>query len=235
VNRLAEGFSSSWVPYILVLGSLLGIAAAAALFPRARDDRSVGPLRAFAGGAAGLMVPVLILIAAWVLGSVIGELVTDEAIRELTGPLLRGEFLGALVFVVSAIVAFSIGSSWGTMGLMMPLALAFAFALDPSAGSAVMGSQLSLAIAAVFSGAVFGDHCSPFSDTTIVSSISTGVEPIDHVKTQLPYALVAAGVALLLGFLPAGLGWLPLVIAWLPGALALLVLVLWTGWRGAGR
>ena len=78
-------------------------------------------------------------------------------------------------------------------------------------------------VAAVFSGAVFGDHCSPFSDTTIVTSIACGVEPHDHVRTQMPYALITAAVAALVGFLPAGFG-VPAAVSLMVGAGVLLVL-----------
>ena len=91
----------------------------------------------------------------------------------------------------------------------------FPLAVPAAASLGAEDSFLHLIVAAVFSGAVFGDHCSPFSDTTIVTSISCGVEPHDHVRTQIPYALVTAGVAVGLGFLPAGFG--------LPGWVSLLV------------
>lgn len=96
------------------------------------------------------------------------------------------------------------------MGVLMPLALPLAFALDPGNDALV-----SAVVAAVFSGAVFGDHCSPLSDTTIVSSLACDIEPYDHVRTQLPYAILSATLAVFLGFLPMGLG--------VPGIVCLLV------------
>jgi Na+/H+ antiporter NhaC len=116
----------------------------------------------------------------------------------------------ALVFVVGLLISFTTGTSWGTMGILMPLAIPVAVGMNPAEGNLV-----SAVVAAVFSGAVFGDHCSPFSDTTIVSSLSCDLEPTRHVVTQLPYALIAAGLALLVGFLPAGFG--------VPGILCLAV------------
>jgi Na+/H+ antiporter NhaC len=100
------------------------------------------------------------------------------------------------------------------MGLLFPLAVPAAAQLGVSDG------QLPIVVAAVFSGAVFGDHCSPFSDTTIVTSISCGVEPHDHVRTQIPYALITAVAAVVLGFLPAGHG-VPAAACLAAGALGL--------------
>jgi len=103
------------------------------------------------------------------------------------------------------------------MGLLFPLAVPAAAAMGAA------DSFLAVIVAAVFSGAVFGDHCSPFSDTTIVTSISCGVEPHDHVRTQIPYALITAAVAVGFGFLPTGLGF-PWVASLILGGVMLLVL-----------
>ena len=113
----------------------------------------------------------------------------------------------------------------------MPLALPAVFVMGDSLGihNSDQMAMLAACIGAVFSGAVFGDHCSPFSDTTIISSIACEVDPADHVKTQLPFALIAAGVAVGAGFIPAGLG-LP---GWAGVALGLLILV--GGVVGSGR
>ncbi|MFW5883407.1 MAG: Na+/H+ antiporter NhaC family protein [Verrucomicrobiota bacterium] len=220
LRRIAQGFSTSYGPHILVGGSLLGILAAWLCFPRRRMGETP-PARALWWGIVALLVPVLVLIAAWMLGSVFSALGTAEVLVGLIGERLPPALLPAGVFVVCALIAFSTGSSWGTMGIAMPLALPLVFGLETlPIGEGVM---LSAAIAAVFSGAVFGDHCSPFSDTTIVSSIASGVAPIDHVKTQLPYALTAAGIAIFAGFLPVGFGWIGLSLAWLPGAVLLII------------
>jgi Na+/H+ antiporter NhaC len=106
------------------------------------------------------------------------------------------------------------------MGVLMPMAIPVIFSLTQGSVDAERDRLVVAAIGAVFSGAVFGDHCSPFSDTTIVASIASGVEPIDHVWTQLPFALIAAGVALLVGFVPLGFG-VPAVICLAVGGLVL--------------
>ena len=101
---------------------------------------------------------------------------------------------GRAVFLVSAFIAFSAGSSWGTFATMIPIAISIATGLDLS---------VPLFLGAAMSGAIFGDHASPISDTTVVASMAAATDHIDHVRTQLPYALLAAGAAAL-GFLVLG-------------------------------
>jgi len=173
--------------------------------------------------------PVFILLAAWILGSVVQALGTAELIASLLSGAEAPFLIPTLTFVTGALISFATGTSWGTMGLLFPLALPAAAAATASAAAngslppAAQESLLHIVVAAVFSGAVFGDHCSPFSDTTIVTSIACGVEPHDHVRTQIPYALIAAAVAVVCGFLPAGLG-LPVWISLVVGVLALLAI-----------
>ena len=100
------------------------------------------------------------------------------------------------------------------MGVLMPLAIPVVFSLTGDGPDELRDRLIVASIGAVFSGAVFGDHCSPFSDTTIVASIASGVDPIDHVRTQLPFALITALIAAVVGFLPLGFGvspWISLV------------------------
>jgi len=161
--------------------------------------------------------PIFILLAAWIMSSVIGELGTAALISRLATETSTLALLPSLTFLTGAAISFATGTSWGTMGLLFPLAV-------PAA--AAMGAPdafLAIIVAAVFSGAVFGDHCSPFSDTTIVTSISCGVEPHDHVRTQIPYALITAVVAIGFGFFPAGKG-LPGWVSLILGTAALLAL-----------
>jgi len=159
--------------------------------------------------------PVLILLAAWILGSVLDELGTAERITRAAARMDVAGLVPVVVFLTGAVVSFATGTSWGTMGLLFPLAIPAAAGAAAHLGPQDQATFLHVTVAAVFSGAVFGDHCSPFSDTTIVSSIACGVEPHDHVRTQIPFALIAAAVAALVGFLPAGFGfpaWASLVL-----------------------
>ena len=108
--------------------------------------------------------------------------------------MTRPVLLAPLVFLVSAFIAFSVGSSWGTFAIMIPIAVPIAMTLDLS---------VPLMLAAALSGGIFGDHASPISDTTVLASMASATDHIDHVRTQLPYALVAASVATI-GFLIVG-------------------------------
>lgn len=146
-------------------------------------------------GGGGLLPVALILLLALALGDVTGELGTGLYLSQLVSDNVAIPALPALVFLVSAFTAFSIGSSWGTFAIMIPIAIPIALGLElPPA----------LMLAAALSGGVFGDHASPISDTTVVASMAAATDHIDHVRTQLPYALVAGAVALI-GFGIAGL------------------------------
>ena len=110
---------------------------------------------------------------------------------------VSGGFGPAIVFIMASLMAFATGTSWGTFGTMMPIGIQMAVA---------MGAPLYPTIGAVVSGGIMGDHCSPISDTTIMSSTASAVDHMDHVNTQMPYALTVGLVAALFGFLPAGFG-----------------------------
>lgn len=161
-----------------------------------------------------MLSPLFILVMAWTFGSVMKDLGTAKWLAEAIGSKFSPSYFPAAVFVTGALISFLTGSSWGTMALLMPLALPAYLDMtpDPVLISAVIG--------AVFSGAVFGDHCSPFSDTTIVSAFACGISAQEHVITQLPYALLAASVALVIGFIGLGLG-LPAWLGILSGSLIL--------------
>jgi Na+/H+ antiporter NhaC len=140
-------------------------------------------------GAKNLLGIALILLFAFAIGKLTGELKTGLYLASLASDMLHPYFLSALIFLLSAVISFSTGTSWGTFSIMIPVAVPMAVGLDVN---------VSLAIGAVISGGVFGDHCSPISDTTIISSMASECEVVEHVQTQLPYALVSAGIALLL-------------------------------------
>ncbi len=145
-------------------------------------------------GAGGLVPLALILLLALALGDVTGDLGTGRYVAGLVeGTLAPAVFL-PLVFVVSSAIAFSIGSSWGTFAIMIPIVV-------PAAAS--MNLDLAPFLAAALSGGIFGDHCSPISDTTVISSMASATDHVDHVRTQLPYALAGGAVATV-GFAVAG-------------------------------
>ena len=216
-DKIVAAFGSDAGPLVLVLASVAATLAAGFFFPSRPTGRWQPVLRAFGSGVRTMVGPIFILLAAWIMSSVIGELGTAALISRLATETSTLALMPSLTFLTGAAISFATGTSWGTMGLLFPLAV-------PAA--ATMGAEdpfLAIIVAAVFSGAVFGDHCSPFSDTTIVTSISCGVEPHDHVRTQIPYALITAAVAVGFGFLPAGWGF-PGLISLILGAALLLVI-----------
>lgn len=200
----AYGAAENHVPLILVAASVIAALTAALFVKLGPVQVSVSPV--FISGVRDLLKPVAILLAAWLLGGVISNLGAAEVISSaLTGNIPLA-CLPLVIFLAGAAISFSTGTSWGTMGVLMPLAIPVVFTLAGEGMDAERDRLIVAAIGAVFSGAVFGDHCSPFSDTTIVASIAAGVEPFDHVRTQLPFALITAACAILFGFLPLGYG-----------------------------
>lgn len=150
-------------------------------------------------GMTGMMTIAATLVLAWSLGTVSETLGTGPYIAAIAGEGLPGWLLPAVVFIMAAIISFATGSSWGTIIILMPLAIPAALATS---------AALPVTIGSVLSGGLFGDHASPVSETTILSSTGAGTTPIEHFKTQLPYALVNGGIACV-GFLLAGLTELP--------------------------
>ncbi len=137
-------------------------------------------------GAGGLVPLALILLLALALGDVANELGTGSYVAAVTAGVLPAVVFLPLTFLVSAGIAFSTGTSWGTFAIMLPIAV-------PAAGA--LGLPLAPFVAASISGGIFGDHCSPISDTTIISSMAAATDHIDHVRTQLPYALTGGAIA----------------------------------------
>lgn len=174
------------------------------------------------------MVPALmILILAWALAMVTDEMHTADYI---TGILQQGNIpywtIPAITFILSAFVAFSTGSSWSTMALVYPLILPAAWSVCMDAG---FDAEASMAIfyntvSAVLAGSVLGDHCSPISDTTILSSLASGCNHIDHVRTQIPYALTVGGISVLLGTLLSAVG-VPPILCFLIGIGAVVTVI----------
>jgi len=168
-----------------------------------------GAVSTFLRGMESMFLPSLILVLAWTLNSVLGELGAASSLVTLLAGALPAALLPLVVFTLAAAVSFSTGSSWGTMALVMPLVIPLAAASAGAEALAGPGSVVVATIGAVLAGAVFGDHCSPISDTTLVSSFASGCDPMEHVRTQVPYALGAATIAALAGYLPAGAGLSP--------------------------
>lgn len=146
--------------------------------------------QAFTSGVKAMMPAVLILILSWGLTDLIDKLDTgvylSNVVMQANIPVA---FLPAIMFVLAGLMAFSTGTSWGSFGILLPIAGKIMLDASPE--------MLLPALAAVLAGAVFGDHCSPISDTTILSSTGAGCNHMDHVATQLPYALMSAGITVI--------------------------------------
>ncbi|RLA27488.1 MAG: C4-dicarboxylate ABC transporter [Gammaproteobacteria bacterium] len=143
-------------------------------------------MRVFMKGAGGLLPIAIILLLALTLGDVANLLGTGVYVANFVGETVPVPLLAPLIFFVSAFIAFSVGSSWGTFAIMIPIAIPIATTL---------GLPVPMLLGAAIAGAIFGDHASPISDTTVVASMASATDHIDHVRTQLPYALIAAAIS----------------------------------------
>ena len=179
---LMAGSGSTSVLWAVLIA--LGVAWAIVLGSRRATLETL--MQLFLKGAGGLLPVAMILLFSLALGDVANALGTGVFVAQLAQETIPSALLSPLLFLLSAFIAFSIGSSWGTFAIMIPLAMQIVAALDMNA---------SVFLAAVLSGAVFGDHASPISDTTVVASMAAATDHIDHVRTQLPYALISAGLA----------------------------------------
>lgn len=218
----------------LVYGSLVGVGSAmllALLLARVGWDEI---REAATRGGMQVTMALVILWLAWALSGLTHNehLGTGEYLGGVLQRSLHASWLPTVVFVLASVVAFSTGTSWGTMSVLMPLVVPTAVAVlnngsDPVSPHAPL---LLASIASVLAGAIFGDHCSPISDTTVLSSQASGCKHIAHVRTQMPYALLVATVSILLGTIPVGFGVSPWLL--LPaGVVALIVLLLVLGRR----
>ena len=138
-------------------------------------------------GAKSMFSIMLILLFAFAIGQVTHDLHTGLYLAGYSKEVLDPHYIAAAVFLLAALMAFATGTSWGTFSIMMPIAVPLAAGMD---------ANIALAMGAVISGGVFGDHCSPISDTTVISSMAAGCDHIEHVKTQLPYALLGGLISL---------------------------------------
>ena len=172
---------------------------------------------AWYGGLRATLFGMIILVLAWSLSDLTATLNTASYLVTLLADSLPVALIPAIVFILAAITAFTTGTSWGTMAILMPLIIPLSWAVmtvngvaDPS-GLHILYSSVACCLA----GAVWGDHCSPISDTTVLSSVASGCDHIEHVRTQLPYALVVGVVGLVVGTIPGGFGlppWISIVI-----------------------
>jgi Na+/H+ antiporter NhaC len=217
----------------LLWASVVASAAAAGL-SLLQGQKVEAVVSSWLDGVRSLVLAVVILLLAWSVSSVCAELRTGDAVASLVPDLVGPQLLPAISFVVAGAVAFATGTSYGTMGILIPILLPLVYRLG-SANDVPMESLDALGfatLASVLGGAVFGDHCSPISDTTVLSSMASGADHIDHVRTQLPYAMLVAAVSVP-AYLLAGFGVHPALVLVLGVAAVLALFLLLARWSSA--
>ena len=192
---------------------------------------------AWVSGVKAMVLAAIILTLAWAIGNICSDLQTAEYVIAQTKGFLSPHFLPLIAFIIAGLTAFATGTSWGTMAILMPIIipLSYHLPLQHAAVDAFTAQQIFISsIASILAGATFGDHCSPISDTTIMSSMASGSDHIDHVRTQIPYALIVATAAIVFGYLPSGFGWNNWIMLPL-GMLVLFLIVRFFGRKAAER
>lgn len=164
---------------------------------------------AWLDGVRSMVLAMVILVLAWAIGQVCEDLMAAQYVMHETEKILSPHFMPLMTFLIAAVIGFATGTSWATMAILVPIVIPITHQLTQSAALSPDGSHSIMVgtIGAILSGSVFGDHGSPISDTTIMSSMASGSDHIDHVRTQLPYAVFVAIIAIITGYLPAGFGW----------------------------
>ncbi len=214
----------------MMYASFVGVLVAATMSISQRILTVHETIDAWYGGLRAMLFGMVILVLAWSLADVTDSLNTASYLVTLLADSLPVQLIPAIVFLLAAITAFTTGTSWGTMAILMPLVIPLCWAVmtlngmaDP-AGMHIMYS----AVACCLAGAVWGDHCSPISDTTVLSSVASGCNHIEHVRTQLPYAVTVGVVAVGIGTIPGGFG-VPAWLSLLVGAAALFAILKFFG------
>lgn len=185
-------------------------------------------IRAALAGARQMLPALVILWFAWALSAMTEpeRLDTGGYLASVLSARLDPRMLPTVVFLIAGAMAFSTGTSWGTMAILTPLSIGLALQLEP--GSAPDSANVLATCGAVLAGAIFGDHCSPISDTTVLSSRASDCDHVAHVRTQMPYAVLVGTICVLVGTIPAPFGlspWISLIL----GFSVILVCVLWGG------
>lgn len=213
-ERLQDILGSADSYKALIYGTLLSMLTAAILSVSQRILSLNEVFSAWYGGLKFMMMGMVVLVLAWALADISVALHTADYIVGLLGEHMPMLLLPAIVFLIAAITAFGSGSSWGVMAILMPLVIPLTWAVLENNGGASAENMhiLYSTIACVLCGAVWADHCSPISDTTILTAMSTGCDLMDHVRTQMPYAAAAGAVALFIGTIPAAFGVSPWIL-----------------------
>ena len=211
VGTVLIGYMQDVDAYRLLLLASLAASTVAAVLPLVRRRFTLAECSASWTKGIGSMIPaIIILILAWAISDVCrpGKLDTAGYIISLVGNAIRPELLPAVAFIAAGAIAVAIGSSFTTMSLLLPMFIPLAWSvLSATVATVSVNDPVFLAtVGAILAGAIFGDHCSPISDTTVLSSAAAGCDHLQHVATQLPYSILVAACSILFGYLPIGFG-----------------------------
>ena len=210
-QKLSETIGAADSYRALLWASLSGVIVAVSLSAISRALSFRNSIEAMVDGFKTMMPAIIILVLAWSLASVTESLHTAEFLSSALGGAVHPLLLPLIIFLLASLISFSTGSSWSTMAILYPIALPTTWVLSQQAGLSTDTSMHLMynVTAVVLAGSVFGDHCSPISDTTVMSSLASSCNHIDHVSTQLPYALTVGLVSMLVGtlFIYVGLPW----------------------------
>src|SRR5699024_1181609 len=201
----------------LMWGSLLSVIVAAIMSIGQRILSLEETVEAWYEGLKSMLFAMIVLLLAWSLAETTEVLHTAEFLGSALSETISPGFIPAIIFVLSALISFATGTSWWTMGILMPLVVPLAWDVMQANHMATPEYYYILynSVSCVLAGSVLGDHCSPISDTTILSSMASGCDHIAHVNTQMPYALSVGITGLLLGTIPTGFGfpwWLSMIV-----------------------
>ena len=202
-NGIFEALSASNASVALFQAALLASIVAILMAVLERIMTIEQAISEWVSGMKSIAITGVILLLAWSLGGVIGNVGTADYLAIVLKGTIPYWILPSFIFVLGALISFATGTAYGTMSILMPLTIPLAWAISPDIGFVVTATS------GVLTGAIFGDHCSPISDTTILSSMGTSCNHIDHVHTQIYYAAFVGIIAILFGYIPAGFG-----IAW---------------------
>ncbi|WP_242620446.1 Na+/H+ antiporter NhaC family protein [Senegalia massiliensis] len=200
IMAIRETFGASDASIVLFQAALLASIVALLMGIKQKIFTVNEGIDTFIHGLKSLLITGVILVLAWSLSGVIKDLGTSKFLISILSDKMPEFLLPSVIFIFGAIISFSTGTSYGTMGILMPLTIPLAFSISPE------NSYMLMNAGAVLTGAIFGDHCSPISDTTILSSMGAACDHIDHVKTQLYYSITVGIITILFGYIPVGLG-----------------------------
>ncbi len=225
--------SQSVLIWVSIAGSIIALllGVAQGLVPLEKG------IQAWVDGARTMVLAMCVLMLAWSINGVCKDLRTADVIVANVQGILQPWLVPAITFIIACLISFATGTSWGTMAILLPISIPLSYNLNLAYYQEHLANQpgvppmmeyikqmLLVSIGAVLEGSIFGDHCSPISDTTIMSSMASGSDHIDHVRTQMPYALAVAVCSIVLCYIPAGLGYSPWVC--LPLSMVVLVVAL---------